>query len=503
MVPPEYDDRQVIFLLPGTVDGLKKKLRSSYISFRFYAPFQRFIIMKQLLTLLFCCPFLVCAQTGADINRLDSLLRVVHQEQPFNGNVLIAKAGEVIYRGSFGYANLDTRQPLDSATTFRLASVSKQFTALGIALLEHQEKLSFDDPLAKHIPELSFYPGVTLRHLIHHEGGLPDYMELAARKGDRKLVYDNEMIIALMAAQQPKAEQPPGTGFSYSNTGYLLLASVIERVSGQSYADFLQEEVFTPLGMTRTAVNFPVTRTDANVAAGFGAAPKTGKMIRLDNGDDPFGFYILAKVVGDGAIFATTDDLLRYHQGMQTDKLLPADKRRVLVTAGPSAKGPNNGYAFGQLVDKEGTRLSHSGSWAGAITYLERYPESDDLMAILSNTSAEFSTIRMYARQLLAGEPLTPLKVFTPVEVTATQIKPFAGNYQLDEKMTLAITTKKKQLRMLPTGQRNFLMTPYADNAFFLEGTTIDIRFNTDENGEVSSLTFTQDGKTKVCPRLP
>lgn len=457
--------------------------------------------MRSLLLCFLCISACVSAQDN--MRQLDSLLTVLESNEKFNGNVLIARNGKAAYQRSFGFANPDTRQPLDSATTFRLASLSKQFTALGIAVLENDGKLAYDDPLAKYIPELAFYEGITIRHLIHHYGGLPDYMGLVSRKGKRKTIYDNEMVITLMAEKQPKAEFTPGTNFSYSNMGYLTLASVIERASGKSYGEFLQERIFTPLGMTRTAVNYPDKRKSENVAAGFERNPKTGELVRVDN-DADYGYYLLSGVVGDGAVFSTTDDLLRYHLGMQTDKVLPADKRKVLVTAGSRADAPDKGYAFGQDVRQTkslGQRISHSGSWAGALTWLERYPDNGSAIVILSNTNSDFATIRMVARQFLTGGTLALPREFSPVKVTAEQLEPYPGNYKLNDEMTLTIVVKGNKLTMEPTGQRAYPMTPYSSNGFYLEGTTISILFNRDEAGKVGSLTFTQDGQVMESER--
>lgn len=452
-----------------------------------------------------CLSIIATAQT--QVQKLDSLLSLVAAEEQFNGNILIAQNGKISYQKSFGYADLDAQTPLNNETSFRLASLSKQFTALGIALLENDGKLNFDDPVVKFIPELDRYPNVTIRHLIHHYGGLPDYMSLVGRKGDKKLVYDNEMVIALTAQKQPKANFDPGQSSSYSNMGYLLLASIIERVSETTYGDFLQKRVFTPLGMKRTEVNFPKVREDENVATGFEPHPKSGKMINADSDDDPMGYHILAKVVGDGAVYSTTEDLLRYHLGMQTDILLPELKREVLVTAGALESAPDKGYAFGQEVRPTkalGQRISHSGSWAGALTWLERYPENGSLITILSNTNSDFSTFRLLARQFLTASPLSVPQKFTATKVTAAALEGYAGDFLLSDEafsteLIFTITTKGNKLKMQPQGQPNYAMTPYADNGFFLKGTNISIVFNRDASGEVNSLTFTQDGKSAVC----
>jgi CubicO group peptidase (beta-lactamase class C family) len=164
--------------------------------------------------------------------KIDSLTKFYHEQGVFSGTVLVAEAGKVIYQEGFGYANVETKERLEPKSVFRLASLSKQFTAMCIMILEEQGKLNYDDNLQKYIPELK-YEGITIRHLLWHTSGIPSYMDFMPKHGfgdDDE--YINDDVLKTMATHHPEREFEPGERYKYSNTGYLLLASVVERASG-------------------------------------------------------------------------------------------------------------------------------------------------------------------------------------------------------------------------------------------------------------------------------
>ncbi|HTN18744.1 MAG TPA: serine hydrolase domain-containing protein, partial [Chitinophagaceae bacterium] len=201
-------------------------------------------------------PFTMVAKEDAQKKAalIDSMFSSLYDEGLFNGNVLLAERGQVVLSKSYGYADEVTKRKLNEQSVFELASCSKQFTAAAIALLQQQGKLSYDDPLSKWIPALQVYKGVTIRHLLQHTSGLPDYMELLDTVWDHKKIASNKDMIDMFARYHPEPEFDAGTKFEYSNTGYALLASVIEAASGKSYDAFLQEKIFVPLGMKSSLV---------------------------------------------------------------------------------------------------------------------------------------------------------------------------------------------------------------------------------------------------------
>jgi CubicO group peptidase (beta-lactamase class C family) len=179
--------------------------------------------------------------------KIDSLLTAFYKDDLFNGNVLIAEKGKVIYKKSFGFANNDTKEVLDENSPFELASVSKQFTAMAIMMLRVKGKLSLEDDITKHIPELSFWKGITIGNLVYHTSGLPDYMELLDSFYKETKIPTNKDLVLLLAEHKPKVLFEPNTKYEYCNTGYFVLAYIIEKVSGTTYANFLKTNIFRPL----------------------------------------------------------------------------------------------------------------------------------------------------------------------------------------------------------------------------------------------------------------
>src|SRR5688572_5558074 len=193
--------------------------------------------MKRLV-LLICIIISSVASAQTKTTQIDSFLSKLHKDDKFYGNVLVAEKGEIIYQGSFGKANIAADKDLNSSSIFELASVSKQFTAMGIMLLKKQGKLNYDDTLRKYFPELPYYT-ITVRHLLNHTSGLPDYMELFGKYWDSSKIAVNKDMIELLARHRPAVNFNPGERWEYSNTGYALLASIIEKASGKEFGKYL------------------------------------------------------------------------------------------------------------------------------------------------------------------------------------------------------------------------------------------------------------------------
>ena len=194
--------------------------------------------------------FFVFSDTAA---KLDEFLSGQAAHYNFNGNVLVAENGKIVFKKSYGFADFDTKRLLNDSSVFELASVSKQFTATGILLLKDKGKLKLTDSLRQYFPELP-YSNITIWHMLTHTSGLPDYEEAMNEKWDRsKIAFNNDMI-AFLAKEKLPVLFAPGTKWTYSNTAYAILASIIEKISGQSFKDYMADNIFQPLGMHHTRV---------------------------------------------------------------------------------------------------------------------------------------------------------------------------------------------------------------------------------------------------------
>ncbi|BBM85073.1 serine hydrolase [Candidatus Uabimicrobium amorphum] len=330
---------------------------------------------------------LLLAQTKS--NRFDEILHRSHNNREFNGNVLIVKNGKVIYKNAIGYAEFKNRTPLTINSQFRLASVSKQFTAMAIVLLYKQQKLKYDDDIVKYLPQLP-YKGITIRHLLHHTSGLADYMYLFESHWDKDKIATNNDIISLFAKHKPPVNFTPGERWEYSNTGYALLASIVESAAQVPFHEFVKKYIFTPLDMKNSLVYSPL-RKDIMTNRVYGV---------YWNADDSFrehDFHFLNGIAGDGGIYSTLEDLLKWDRALYTEKLLSKKLLAEVFTSGKLQDGSQTGYGFGWGISKSPTgkkRVSHSGGWVGFRTNITRDVEENNTIIFLSNVSETFRSVR-------------------------------------------------------------------------------------------------------------
>lgn len=324
------------------------------------------------------------------IEKIDSLISSLYQTQKFNGNILIAEKGEIIYQRSFGVENETTKKKLSNQSIFELASCSKQFTAMGIVLLKEKGKLKYDDKVSTYIPELSFYENVSIRNLLHHTGGLPDYLPLLDSLWDKTKIATNKDVIAIFSKYKPKALFSPNSKHEYSNTGYVLLATIIERVSGQSFAAFLKENIFRPLNMKSSFVyNRRLSpKKIKNYALGYLYLSSQKKYVLPDDYEKTKMVYWLDGVVGDGTVNSTVIDLLKWDRALYTDQLVSAESILEIFSNGLLNDGSlgKHGYGWRIMDTKEfGKIAKHSGGWPGYLSYIERNMDHDKTIIILQN----------------------------------------------------------------------------------------------------------------------
>lgn len=324
------------------------------------------------------------------VERIDSLLNALYSNKKINGNFLIAEKGKVIYSRSFGYANEETKEKLNENSVFELASCSKQFTAMAIMILKEKGKLNLDDNITKFIPSLSNYKGITIRNLLNHTGGLPDYVPLMDSLFDKSKIATNKDIIAIFNKQNPKILFEPNTKYEYSNTGYALLASIIEKASGLTFSDFLNKSIFKPLQMKNT---FVYTRRLSpkrinNYAFGYVYSDSLKKYLLPDEITETKMVIWLDGIVGDGCVNSTLNDILKWDRALYTNKLLSAvGMKEIFEVATLNDKSKTN-YGFGWRVEENadfGKIVSHTGGWPGYVAYIGRHITNDKTLIILQN----------------------------------------------------------------------------------------------------------------------
>lgn len=268
--------------------------------------------------------------------------------------IAVVKEGTIIYERSFGLANLATGEKTSARTNYRLASVTKPFTSLAIGILAQQNKLKFDDPVGKFLPELrELAPKVTIRHLLTHTSGLPEYDRLLP-KGSTEQVLDRD-VLSLVA--RTKATVEPIKRHRYNNTGFALLALVIEKVSKQSYGEFIKKHIFAPAGMAASTVY----KKDAPIAnRAFGYSVVEGQATNTDQ-------ERTTAVVGDGGVYSSVEDLAHFLDALDHDKLL--DHKRLEEMTKPRYPTDTPGLSYGmgwRIGDERGERVVfHTGTTSG------------------------------------------------------------------------------------------------------------------------------------------
>ncbi|MCX8532409.1 serine hydrolase domain-containing protein [Chryseobacterium luquanense] len=306
---------------------------------------------KFLLPILISITVCANAQDKNKTAKLDSLFTKKYEDKTFNGNVLIAEKGKIIFQKSFGVADYESKRLLNNTTIFELASVSKQFTAMGIVLLEKQGKLKYDDPISKYIPELSFYKNITVRNLLNHTGGLSDYINLFSKNWDKKKIATNNDIISEFAKYKPEINFQPNEKYEYSNTGYALLGYIIEKVSGQTFGDYLETKIFKPLGMKNTFVYR--SRFQPKVVENYAKGFIENDFVFIVSPDvlgKSYLSYYLDGIVGYGMVNSTTDDLLKWDRSLYTDKLVNEKDKSIIFQGAKLNNGKLTDYGFGWQV---------------------------------------------------------------------------------------------------------------------------------------------------------
>ena len=324
------------------------------------------------------------AALDARSSRVDSLMRSQVDANDPGAAVIVIQNGRVIHQQGYGLADRQTKLPITATTTFDLASVSKQFTAMAIMMLAERKKLSYDDPLTKFFPDFPPYAAkITVRHLLTHTSGIADYMEVYEKRFASTKKEPTSQEARLMLAEIEKPLFEPGVKFQYSNSGYMVLAQIVEKASGQPFPVFMREGVFAPLGMDRTIVSDQIIAPSRNRAISYSSGWMGYKVA---------DYSPLNRIYGDGNVNTSTEDMFKWDQALYTEKLVKQSTLKEAFTPVRLNDGSSAPYGFGwRVVDVQGLEvLSHGGGWVGFRTHIIRIPSERFSVVVLSNR-AEFN----------------------------------------------------------------------------------------------------------------
>lgn len=424
----------------------------------------------------------VKAQTDeANAKRVDSILTVYANKKMFCGSVMIAKDGKPLLSKGYGMANFSYDIPNTPQTKFKLASVSKQFTAAAIMLLQEQGKLSTDDKLTKYIPDYPNGDKITIHHLLTHTSGIVNFTNLPIY--DSLMKYELSLTENIGYFKNKPLDFEPGTKFKYSNSGYILLSYIIEKASGKSFPEYMSASIFEPLGMKNSGV-FNGNKVIKNLAMGYS---------QLEGDEMENAEYIDMSIPsGAGAIYSTVEDLLIWDQALYSEKLLKKSSIDKIFT-------PNlDNYAYGWNVDtyKDSKWHFHSGGIQGFTTVINRFPDKNLTIIILKNIDNQilFSANKT-ARAIMFNDTYE-----LPVERKIAKVdekiyKKLCGDYELEPNFILTITTEAGKLFAQATEQSKFEIFPEADYKYFYKVINAQLEFTTDKKGNVDKVTLFQGGQ--------
>ena len=445
--------------------------------------------MKKIFILLFL-PVALYAQNNTAL--FDAYMKGQTELYGFNGNVLVSKKGNVIYMKSFGYTDYNTKNVLEENSVFDCGSIAKEFTAMGILLLKDKGKISYSDSLRKFFPDLP-YTNVTVQHLLTHTSGMPDGFGLVTKYFDHSKIATNDDLVHLLESKKPALQFKPGENLMYSGTAFNLLASIIEKISGQSYKTYMDEQVFKPLGMTHTQVaNGPRSQEYIpGYAYGFVYSDSLKIYIRADSQQTGWPTY-LAGITGEGMIISTTGDLLKWDRALRNHSLLTETTQQEMLSQQSQKTFPEVSFGYGMIVGKNdfGNYIFHNGYYPGYKGMHICYTDDDITVIVLSNNES-------HADFIADGLSAIALKRNIVLPYVHKETLPGVGSAKYGGKYMIQLT-RPPYMALFPielvirndtlyihsgNGPDTMLKPESEKKFFFADGTDQQIEFETDNNG--------------------
>ena len=354
--------------------------------------------MRIVATFLFLFVFIgnLFSQERSDIKKLDSAFTELYKSNRFNGTLLYAEKGKVLYKKAFGVTDYRTKEPLLSTSSFNLASVTKQFICMAIMIMKERGQLAYDDDCRKYIPELP-YESISIRNLMTHTSGIPEYFDVFQRYKTPLDTLTNEKMIRLFAAHRPALDFATGVKWNYCNTNYVLLVSIIERISKMPIDLFIKQNILTPLGLKDTYVyHLLLPSIPTNHVYGF---EETGVSRQL-NDLTPFD-----GVVGDGNMYSSVEDLYKWEQSLYTEKLVKKQTMEEAFRPVTLKDGTAYPYGFGWGIEKDKPgEFSHTGGWVGFANLI--YRDTINKRTIIQLSSGSNGWGIRTATNFIKGKPL-------------------------------------------------------------------------------------------------
>ncbi len=419
--------------------------------------------------------------TAVAIEQYEEVLTLAYPADEPGAAALVARGGEVEFLGASGTANLELGVPLAPEMVFEIGSITKQFTAVAIMMLMEEGKLSLDDPMTRFLPDYPKYgDDITIEHLLTHTSGIVSYTGIPEHV-DQEIRKDLTVEELIDVFKDRPVEFGPGERFRYNNSGYVLLGAIIESASGMTYADFLQERIFDPVGM-KDSYYGSHRRIIPRRAAGHSGEP--GAWVNA-------AFLSMTQPYSAGALMMTVENLFRWNQALYGGELISEESLERMSTPYVLKNGNATGYGYGLAPrDLRGRRaIGHSGGTYGYLTDSFYLPDEDVFVAVFSNSTGSLAGPGLVAGKLGAIAVGDPYPVWTETTLDEAALQRFAGVYQIDEDTQRVVTVEDGQLYTQRGGGAKLRAYPSSETHFFYKHSLSHFEFVI-EGGETYMLMY-------------
>jgi CubicO group peptidase (beta-lactamase class C family) len=417
---------------------------------------------------------------------IDAMLR---QAIPADGPgvaVIAVKDGKTVFRKAYGMANLELGVPLSPDSVFRLGSITKQFTAVSILMLAEEGKLALDDPITKFLPD---YPTqghtITVEHLLTHSSGIQSYTDMPGWMAS-KVAQDLTLTELIDGFKKEPMQFAPGERYRYNNSGFVLLGAIVEKASGLSYAEFLKQRIFAPLGMKSSSYgdNGPLL---AKRASGYTLANDQPANAR---------YLSMTQPHAAGAIVSSVDDLALWDAALYEGKPVKAAWLEKAWTPYKLKDGKDTGYGYGWAIGKlRGRRvIEHGGGIFGFVTHALRIPEGRVYVAVLGNLDRPKVGPNYLAKKIAAHVLGDPFPERTPVALDAMRLERYAGVYEVNKDNRRTVSVEGGRLFTQRGGGPRAEAKPYSETEFFYESSLTTLRFVVGADGRATEMLVHPDG---------
>jgi CubicO group peptidase (beta-lactamase class C family) len=413
--------------------------------------------------------------------KLDAYMQALTKYAGFNGSVLVAKNGEVLLEKGYGFRNAESETLHDQNSVFQIGSVTKQFTSTIIQRLALEGKLSLKDTLSKYFPQYEYANKITIENLLNHVSGIYNYTMNADFMQNHVTENLSQTAFWNMIKDKP-LDFEPGSKFNYSNSGYMILGYLIEKVTGKPYESIVRKYLFEPAGMTHSGFDF-THLTSPLKSVGYMVLSKQAKTEALVV-DSTVAFSA-------GAIYSTVHDLYNWNTALNSGKIIP------LASLEKAYKPYKQKYGYGFTVDSiYGKRLiSHGGGIHGFVSDLAYVPEDKVSVVILSNKPYQLSVAEHDLLAVLYNQPYKLAEEQKELKVDTATLNNYVGEYELAPTFKITIVQVGGGLKAQATGQAQFDVFAQTENVFFYKVVEAQIEFVKNEKGDVKGLILHQGGQ--------